>query len=350
MKKVVKRFLEVLLLIMIIIIMTIAKTEAVFTAADRPYDIKFTQVECSDFSTIALDKDGNIWTWGSNTSGQLGDGTTVNKLVPTQITSNGNFTYVTMGDATAAAIDKNGNIWAWGDNTCGTVGNTKVAPSTDSIIDNVKTPVQVTSGTKFKKVISRGDTMVALDENGNIWGWGSNMNGLLLNSAQGNWYKGTKYCQTYPIQITSGKKYIEIDLTWKNMAAIDSTNNLWVVGYSDSNGMLGSDSDSYSSSVKDPDGNQIYILLGKYEFVQVGSGVKYTKVSLGGGYGLVLDDSNNLYGWGKFGWPTTINGSVSSNEKIKYTPEIIANNITSISCGTYHIAYKRSTNTYVIAR
>lgn len=35
--------------------------------------------------TVALSKDGTVWAWGDNASGQLGDGTTVNRLSPVQV-------------------------------------------------------------------------------------------------------------------------------------------------------------------------------------------------------------------------------------------------------------------------
>ena len=38
-------------------------------------------------STIAIKTDGTLWTWGNNAQGQLGDGTTVNKSSPIQVGS-----------------------------------------------------------------------------------------------------------------------------------------------------------------------------------------------------------------------------------------------------------------------
>src|SRR3989304_3046154 len=35
--------------------------------------------------TVALKKDGTVWAWGSNSDGQLGDGTTINRSTPVQI-------------------------------------------------------------------------------------------------------------------------------------------------------------------------------------------------------------------------------------------------------------------------
>jgi hypothetical protein len=42
-------------------------------------------------------EDGTLWAWGENGSGQLGDGTTTNKLTPTQVGSATNWTNVAAG-------------------------------------------------------------------------------------------------------------------------------------------------------------------------------------------------------------------------------------------------------------
>ena len=34
---------------------------------------------------LALKKDGTVWSWGENDAGQLGDGTTCNRLTPVQV-------------------------------------------------------------------------------------------------------------------------------------------------------------------------------------------------------------------------------------------------------------------------
>jgi alpha-tubulin suppressor-like RCC1 family protein len=47
----------------------------------------YSQIESGDNYIVAIKTDGTLWAWGQNNSGQLGDGTTINKNVPTQIGS-----------------------------------------------------------------------------------------------------------------------------------------------------------------------------------------------------------------------------------------------------------------------
>lgn len=66
---------------------------------------------------IVLDRDGNLWTWGKNDHGQLGNGTTVNSNTPEQIFKGHKFKKISAGDSVSAAIDLDDKIYVWGLNT-----------------------------------------------------------------------------------------------------------------------------------------------------------------------------------------------------------------------------------------
>lgn len=69
--------------------------------------------------------DGTFWTCGSDTFGQLGDGGTTNQSLPIEVTPPAGVTYkvIAMSGATAYAVDTDGNVWAWGWDVQGQVGN-----------------------------------------------------------------------------------------------------------------------------------------------------------------------------------------------------------------------------------
>ncbi len=46
---------------------------------------KFKQIAAGYEHSLAIDESGNLWAWGNNGSGRLGDGTTANKASPVQI-------------------------------------------------------------------------------------------------------------------------------------------------------------------------------------------------------------------------------------------------------------------------
>lgn len=57
-------------------------------------------------------KDGTLWAWGANESGQLGDGTTVTRDEPVQVTDN--VAEVLIGRASTMALKADGGLWVWG--------------------------------------------------------------------------------------------------------------------------------------------------------------------------------------------------------------------------------------------
>lgn len=330
---------------------TTETTPKIFTPEDRPYNIKFTQVDSADGMTIALDEDGNIWTWGSNSNGQLGNGTKTDKLVPTQITTNGNYKYVATSGSNSGAIDKNGNIWTWGYNRRGQVGNIKDISNliTLGYAEDVKTPTQITSGTKFTKIIISDNTSVALDENGNVWGWGEASIGIILNKGKGNYHhdansttSGGDWYQTYPIQITTGKRYIDMDLSIHNIALIDSNNNLWVAGRNGNSnnssdaGILGVIDDTYTIKWYNEEGTHYTSVWGSYDLIQIGSGKRWTSVKLGGNFGILLDDKNEMYRWGSWKHKfTNIIDNITNPEQHSVNSPKISN----VSVGEDYIIY-----------
>ncbi|MBI4704415.1 MAG: hypothetical protein HY744_25195 [Deltaproteobacteria bacterium] len=74
--------------------------------------------------TCAVKADGTLWCWGHNEYGQLGDGTTQDKPLPTQVSALGTSAIaVAAGRAHTCAIKKDGALWCWGRNDYGQLGN-----------------------------------------------------------------------------------------------------------------------------------------------------------------------------------------------------------------------------------
>ncbi len=93
----------------------------------------------NDGHELALDGTGAVWAWGDNAGGQLGIGSRTNSNVPVAVTGlPAGIVDVRAGGQHSLALDNAGNVWAWGANQYGQVGN--------GTTTNVLLPVKVLSG------------------------------------------------------------------------------------------------------------------------------------------------------------------------------------------------------------
>jgi alpha-tubulin suppressor-like RCC1 family protein len=72
--------------------------------------------------TLALKDDGTVWAWGLGTSGQLGEGTNINRLLPVQVVGLNNVVAIGAGNVYSFALKSDGSLWSWGVNTSGQLG------------------------------------------------------------------------------------------------------------------------------------------------------------------------------------------------------------------------------------
>ena len=60
--------------------------------------IKFKKIYARQSSSLALDINGNMWSWGANSYGQLGDGTTIERHTPVQINQINEYSFVNISE------------------------------------------------------------------------------------------------------------------------------------------------------------------------------------------------------------------------------------------------------------
>lgn len=110
----------------------------------------WNKVSAGYFSSAAIKTNCSLFTWGDNVCGQMGDGTIVTKCTPTQeVTQSQNWSSISAGkNRHMAAIKTDGTLWSWGRNTSGEIGN---GTTTD-----VSSPVQEIRGIDTWSIISAG--------------------------------------------------------------------------------------------------------------------------------------------------------------------------------------------------
>ena len=90
---------------------------------------------------LALKNDGTVWAWGYNNYGQLGDNTQITRYTPVQVLSEDansplqDIIYIAAGTNYSVAVNKKGEVWTWGQNNYGQLGDgTKTAKYTPVIV------------------------------------------------------------------------------------------------------------------------------------------------------------------------------------------------------------------------
>jgi alpha-tubulin suppressor-like RCC1 family protein len=127
----------------------------------------------------AADNLGQVWTWGVNYNGQLGDGTTFEHYSPALVmldpwTPLTGVVSIAAGEDQMVALKADGTVWAWGSGERGALGDGSVA------YHNQLYPQQVLTGpgqplTNVAQVVCGGsDFALALTKDGKIYGWGAN--------------------------------------------------------------------------------------------------------------------------------------------------------------------------------
>jgi alpha-tubulin suppressor-like RCC1 family protein len=138
-------------------------------------------VAAGTYHSLALCADGTSVAWGDNSAGELGNGLTMNSSVPVAVSTAGvlfhkNVIAVAAGETSSMALCSDGTLAAWGSNTYGQLGNGTMTKS------NVPVAVSTTGVLSGRTVIAAGAGnyhSLALCADGTLASWGYNSNGQL---------------------------------------------------------------------------------------------------------------------------------------------------------------------------
>jgi alpha-tubulin suppressor-like RCC1 family protein len=133
------------------------------------------QIVAGKQHTLGLTSSGALYAWGLNTSGQLGINSTVNTSVPVLVSgpSGASWSSISAGDSYSVGIATNGQLYAWGNNNSGQIGNGSVTSSSRPTL------VSAPSGTSWAAVAAGGSHVLAVSTTGLLYAWGDNTQGQL---------------------------------------------------------------------------------------------------------------------------------------------------------------------------
>ncbi|MGL5857485.1 MAG: RCC1 domain-containing protein [Angustibacter sp.] len=134
----------------------------------------WSTVSAGNVHTCGIRTDGELRCWGANAVGRLGDGTVgVNRLSPTPVDGGGTWNAVSTGRDHTCAIRGNNTLWCWGSQQSGQLGDGVVATS------NRSSPYQVSATTTWTSVASGDYSTCARRNDSSLWCWGDNSYGQL---------------------------------------------------------------------------------------------------------------------------------------------------------------------------
>src|SRR5215208_921824 len=230
--------------------------------------IKDVAVGCNH--SLAVKEDGTVWAWGFNGAGQLGDGTTTDRYTPVKVSGLSGIKGIAGGCNHSLALKEDGTMWAWGANHWGQLGN----GSWDR--DAHPTPVQVGGITGVKDLAGGWQHSLAVKEDGTAWAWGSNEYGQLGDGT-------TTIIRTSPVKISGLSGVKDLAGGRQHSLAVKEDGTVWAWG------------DNYYGQLGDG------TTTDRTTPVQV-SGLSSVKdVSSGAFHSLAVKEDGTVWAWGSNG-------------------------------------------------
>ena len=245
------------------------------TASASSPGLTFQSVAAGDRFTLALGFDGNIYSWGDNAVGQLGDGTLTSRTSPGPVSTlnfeNQTFSAIAAGTDFALALRNDGTVFGWGENSNGQSG--------DGTTVDRNLPVQISSAQTFSQIVAGGGFGLALTDAGVAYSWGSNVDGQLGDNSNTT--------RTSPVAVQTALTFRTLSAGSSHVVAIASDGKLYSWGQG-TYGQLGF-STGWVADKKTPSAVDTSL---------VGSRT-FSAVAAGSIFSLALDAEGNAFSWGQ---------------------------------------------------
>ncbi len=249
------------------------------------------KITSGQHNSVVLDKNGKVWNFGHNQYGQLGNGEKTGMdpnpypglMIPTW-GEDVKIVDISAGHNHTVLLDENGRVWYCGWN------NYKMPPMPGApVIGGEDKAVEIKFEKKIVAIACGGWHTMALDEDGTLWAWGSNLSAQLgMKDANVGMGPGAYFDEPAKVDVLpDGIKIKSIATGGQHVAILDEDGGIWCYGWSQY-GQLGN--------------ADIEIGPNSYEKTAVRvSGlddVVITEISTGYYHTMALDDQGRVWAWG----------------------------------------------------
>lgn len=224
-----------------------------------------------DFS-LAVETDGRLWSWGTNSDGQLGRPTDAGQPtnVPVQVGMSADWAVAAAGDRHGLAIGADGALWSWGSNSSGQLGRKIDAAHVAGL------PGRVGTDTGWSAAAGGLGFTLALQRDGTLWSWGINSHQQLGRTID------AAHVAELPGQVGAAKDWAAIACGGRTGYALKRDGTLWSWG-NNIDGQLGRTPDAGH-----PAGTPS----------QVGGG-HWAAISAGDSFAVGIGSDGRLWSWGE---------------------------------------------------
>ena len=225
-------------------------------------NLKFKDIAAERETAVGLTADGEVYVWGDGAYYDLGQGQVkLNQYTPVKVEGLPEIVKIAKGKHHVLALDVNGEVWGWGNNSSGEVhGAYKGKVYVPSKISGLSNITDITAGTGFS---------AAIKSDGTLWTWGNNTDGKLGD-------RGTSAANV-PAPVTGLSNVSKVTCGEKFMAAL-SGETVYTWGNNES-GQLGSGTNDSTSTPTAITGS-------------------YKDIAAGNSHMLAVSTSDELFTWG----------------------------------------------------
>ena len=194
------------------------------------------------YDVVAKKTDGTLWAWGYNTTGSVGDGSKVHRSSPVQIPGTDWQDDAVVRSRSVSARKSDNTLWSWGYNGSGNLGLNSTV--------NRSSPYQI-PGTEWSQVVISGGyggaQHACFKTDGTWWAWGSNGKGTLGQNDT------VQYSSPRQIPGTQWKRgQFETSFSNDGSSGIKTDGTLWLWGHGDYGQIGNNNRVSYSSPIQLP--------------------------------------------------------------------------------------------------
>jgi alpha-tubulin suppressor-like RCC1 family protein len=173
--------------------------------------LSFVGITAGSSHTCGRTSTGAAYCWGNNSSsGAIGDGTKQDRYVPTPVTGGLNFVELTAGYIYTCGRTSAGTAYRWGTNGFGEIG--------DGTTQERLVPTPVGGGLSFIQLTAGTYHTCGLANTGAAYCWGDNLNGEL---GGGDW--GYPFTKLVPTLVSGGLSFVGITASWSHTCGRTST-------------------------------------------------------------------------------------------------------------------------------